>query len=193
MSFDAVLCECAFCASPTRPTLHQSSRGYCIKGRVGVSDLTQVTGPLPEMDGLLAWIACVGDAQPLVSYADWLVGAGFCVQAEIARNDCLRKMVKQIRGKLLLADIMIERQFSYQGWISGSRRSLPRPRRTILKTYVGVCFARRAKASSMYDCRGCWINNSERCAPCLQMHVVRLRKSEASPMTRSSGREPRLA
>jgi len=89
------------------------------------------------MDGLLAWIACVGDAQPFVSYADWLVGAGFCVQAEIARNDCLRKMVKQIRGKLLLADIMIERQFSYQGWISGRRRSLLRPRRTILKHKLG--------------------------------------------------------
>ncbi len=107
-SFDAVLCECAFCTFPDKTkAASEFARVLHTGGRVGISDLTRVTDPLPELDGLLAWIACIGDAQPLESYVAWLVRAGFCVQTEITRNDCLQKMVEQIRGKLLLADIMI--------------------------------------------------------------------------------------
>ncbi len=106
--FDAILCECAFCTFPDKTkAASEFSRVLRAGGRVGISDLTRVPDPLPELDGLLAWIACIGDAQPLERYAAWLVGAGFCVEAGITRNDCLHKMVEQIRGKLLLADIMI--------------------------------------------------------------------------------------
>ena len=106
--FDAILCECAFCTFPDKAkAASEFSRVLRAGGRVGISDLTRVPGPLPQLDGLLAWIACIGDAQPLDSYAAWLAGAGFCVEAGITRNDCLYKMVEQIRGKLLLADIMI--------------------------------------------------------------------------------------
>ncbi len=72
-----------------------------------MSDLTRAAVPLPELDGLLAWIACIGDAQPAERYADWLEQAGFTIVAGVARDDCLRRMVEQIRGKLLLAEIMI--------------------------------------------------------------------------------------
>jgi arsenite methyltransferase len=107
-SFDAVLCECAFCTFPDKTSAAaEFARVLRAGGRVGISDLTRVLDPLPELDGLLAWIACIGDAQPLESYAAWLVGAGFCVEATITRNDSLQQMVEQIRGKLLLADIMI--------------------------------------------------------------------------------------
>ena len=106
--FDAILCECAFCTFPDKAkAASEFSRVLRAGGRVGISDLTRVADPLPELDGLLAWIACIGDAQPLESYAAWLAGAGFCVEAGITCNDCLHKMVEQIRGKLLLADIMI--------------------------------------------------------------------------------------
>ena len=106
--FDAILCECAFCTFPNKTkAASEFSRVLRAGGRVGISDLTRVADPLPELDGLLAWIACIGDAQPLERYAAWLVGASFCIEAEMPRNDCLQKMVEQIRGKLLLADIMI--------------------------------------------------------------------------------------
>ena len=106
--FDAILCECAFCTFPDKTkAASEFSRVLRAGGKVGISDLTRVPGPLPQLDGLLAWIACIGDAQPLDSYAAWLAGAGFCVEGGITRNDCLHKMVEQIRGKLLLADIMI--------------------------------------------------------------------------------------
>lgn len=107
-SFNAILCECAFCTFPDKAkAASEFSRVLRSGGRVGISDLTRVLEPLPELDGLLAWIACIGDAQPLESYASWLVNAGFAMVASSPRDDCLRKMVEQIRSKLLLADIMI--------------------------------------------------------------------------------------
>ena len=107
-SLDAILCECAFCTFPDKTkAASEFARVLRAGSRVGISDLTRVADPLPELDDLLAWIACIGDAQPLERYAAWLVGAGFRVEAGITRNDCLHKMVEQIRGKLLLADIMI--------------------------------------------------------------------------------------
>lgn len=107
-SFDAILCECAFCTFPNKTkAASEFAKVLRAGGRVGISDLTRVSDPLPELDGLLAWIACIGDAQPLESYAAWLAGAGFGVIASGDRSHCLQQMVQQIQGKLLLADIMI--------------------------------------------------------------------------------------
>jgi len=106
--FDAILCECAFCTFPNKAkAASEFMKVLRAGGKVGISDLTRVPDPLPELDGLLAWIACIGDAQPLESYAAWLAGAGFGIIASGDRNHCLQQMVQQIQGKLLLADIMI--------------------------------------------------------------------------------------
>ena len=107
-TFDALLCECAFCTFPDKAkAASEFSRVLRPGGLVGLSDLTRAAGPLPELDGLLAWIACIGDAQPIERYADWLADAGFKIAASVTRNACLERMVEQVRGKLLLADIMI--------------------------------------------------------------------------------------
>ena len=106
-SFDAVLCECAFCTFPDKSTAaREFARVLKPGGQVGVSDLTRVTTPLPGLDGLLAWIACIGDAQPLDSYSNWLTGAGFSILLAQEHDACLRQMVKDIRGKLLLAELL---------------------------------------------------------------------------------------
>ncbi len=56
-SFDAILCECAFCTFPNKATAAaEFTRVLRAGGRVGISDLTRVADPLPELDGLLAWI-----------------------------------------------------------------------------------------------------------------------------------------
>jgi arsenite methyltransferase len=76
-------------------------------GRVGLSDLTR--GPtLPkELAGLLAWIACVADAQPVDGYAEYLRSATFEVERVELHDEALAEMVQQIRMKLLGAEIMV--------------------------------------------------------------------------------------
>lgn len=106
-SFDAIVCECAFCTFPDKHTAAaEFLRVLKLGGRVGLSDLTRTLDPLPSLDGLLAWIACIGDAQPLDRYASWLQEAGLTVKLAEARDYALADMVHAIRGKLLLADIM---------------------------------------------------------------------------------------
>lgn len=105
--FDAILCECAFCTFPDKQAAAQQfARVLKPGGRVGISDLTRSDAPLPELDGLLAWIACIGDAQPLDRYSNWLMDAGFSIILADERNPCLQQMVRQIRGKLLLAEVL---------------------------------------------------------------------------------------
>ncbi|MGC8484197.1 MAG: class I SAM-dependent methyltransferase [Candidatus Baltobacteraceae bacterium] len=107
-SFDALLCECAFCTFPDKPAAAaEFARVLRPGGRVGMSDLTRSGAPLPDLAGLLAWIACIADAQPLERYAQWLAEASFNVTAAITRDRALEAMVEQVRGKLLLADIAI--------------------------------------------------------------------------------------
>jgi ubiquinone/menaquinone biosynthesis C-methylase UbiE len=107
-SFDAVICECAFCTFPDKPAAaHEFARVLRNGGRVGLSDLTR--GPvLPkELDSLLAWIACIADAQPVGSYVQYLRGADFCVEHTEQHDASLLEMVNQIRMKLLGAEIMV--------------------------------------------------------------------------------------
>jgi SAM-dependent methyltransferase len=107
-SFDALLCECAFCTFPDKAkAASEFSRVLRPGGKLGLSDLTRLAGPLPELDGLLAWIACIGDAQPLEGYANWLLDAGFTILVSAPKDDCLANMVEQVRSRLMLADIVI--------------------------------------------------------------------------------------
>lgn len=106
-TFDAILCECAFCTFPDkRQAAAEFNRVLKSGGRIGISDLTRTPEPLPELDGLLAWIACIGDAQPLESYAEWLIGSGLVVESTEAHDHCLAQMVDSVRSKLLIADVL---------------------------------------------------------------------------------------
>jgi arsenite methyltransferase len=105
-SFDAILCECAFCTFPNK----QTAAGDFVRvlkpgGRLGLSDLTKTAGPLPELDGLLSWIACIGDAQPVESYVDILQLAKLTVAHIEDHSYALTDMVRQIQAKLLGAEI----------------------------------------------------------------------------------------
>jgi arsenite methyltransferase len=107
-SFDTVLCECAFCTFPDKfAAAREFARVLCSKGHVGLSDLTR--GPMlpKELDSLLAWIACIADAQSVESYAEYLRSAGFEVENIEPHDDALTEMVQQIRMKLLSAEIMV--------------------------------------------------------------------------------------
>ena len=89
-SFDAIICECAFCTFPDKPAAaDEFARVLRGGGQVGLSDLTR--GPvLPkELDGMLAWIACIADAQPVETYVQYLYAAGFRVEATELHDEAL--------------------------------------------------------------------------------------------------------
>ena len=107
-SFDAIICECAFCTFPNKPAAaDEFARVLRVGGQVGLSDLTR--GPvLPgDLDGLLAWIACIADAKPVKSYVQYLRAAGFRVEVTELHDEALLETVNQIRMKLLGAEIMV--------------------------------------------------------------------------------------
>lgn len=106
-TFDAIVCECAFCTFPDK----QVAAGEFIRvlkpgGQLGLSDLTRTHGPISELDGLLAWIACIGDALPINRYTDLLQTAGFHIEFVEDHSEALSQMARQIQGKLLGAEIM---------------------------------------------------------------------------------------
>lgn len=101
-SFDAILCECSFCTFPDKQAAAgEFSRVLRPGGRLGLSDLTRSSDPLPELDDLLSWIACIGDAQPVESYVETLQRANLTVVDIEDHSPVLTEMVRQIQGKLL--------------------------------------------------------------------------------------------
>jgi SAM-dependent methyltransferase len=107
--FDAVICECAFCTFPDkRAAASEFARVVRPGGRVGISDLTR-SGPLPpDLEGLLAWIACIADARPVEEYAGYLEAAGFDVTTVEAHNEALAEMARDVQGRLLGIEIMVK-------------------------------------------------------------------------------------
>ncbi|GAC1438699.1 MAG: hypothetical protein NVS1B11_27800 [Terriglobales bacterium] len=106
-AFEAVICECAFCTFPDKvASAWEFFRVLRRGGHVGISDLTRERTLPVELDGLLAWIACIGDAQTLDGYTALLRDAGFTMESVKQRNDALEEMVNQVRVRLLGAEIM---------------------------------------------------------------------------------------
>ncbi len=107
-SFDAVLCECAFCTFPNKTdAAGEFARVLRPGGRVGLSDLTRGPALPKELDSLLAWIACIADAQPVDTYADCLRSAAFELQEVELHDEALTEMVQQIGMKLLSAEVLV--------------------------------------------------------------------------------------
>lgn len=106
-SFDTVICECAFCTFPQKAVAAaEFNRVLRPGGRVGISDLTRVEAFPAELDGLLARIACIGDAQTVENYTAYLRHAEFSMDQVEPHHAVLKEMVDQIRRKLLGAEIM---------------------------------------------------------------------------------------
>ena len=79
-TFDGVLCECAYCTFPDkRGAASEFYRVLGPNGRVGMSDIVRAEVIPPDLDTLLAWVACIADAQPAERYAELLSSAEFCI------------------------------------------------------------------------------------------------------------------
>jgi arsenite methyltransferase len=105
--FDAIVCECAFCTFPDKPAgAKEFFRVLRDDGQVGVSDLTRSAEKLPELEGLLAWIACIGDALPQDQYQLIFTAAGFHVQPMEDHSGALLDLVERVQSRLLGAEIL---------------------------------------------------------------------------------------
>lgn len=108
-AFDVLLCECAFCTFPNKATA-AAEFGRVLKpgGRLGLSDLTRSGDVPPELQGLLAWIACIADAQPIESYLQSLTAAGLMIEAIERHDGALSELVREIQGKLLGTELLLK-------------------------------------------------------------------------------------
>jgi arsenite methyltransferase len=110
-TFDAVLCECAFCTFPDkRQAAVEFARVLRPAGKVGLSDLTRLAELPEELRGLLAWVACIADARPVQEYAGYLEAAGIRNVEVETHDEALAEMVRNIQGKLLGAELMSKLQ-----------------------------------------------------------------------------------
>ncbi|GIH19554.1 methyltransferase domain-containing protein [Rugosimonospora africana] len=102
--FDAVVCECAFCTFPDKPTAAaELARVLRPGGRLGITDVTvDPTRLPPELSGLSGRIACVADARPLDEYTDILTGAGLTATRTERHDAAIAAMLDQIEARLML-------------------------------------------------------------------------------------------
>lgn len=106
-SVDAVVCECAFCTFPDKVgAAAEFARVLRPDGRVGLSDLTRSGELPPELESLLAWIACIADARPVEEYRALLESAGFTGRSIENHDEALTQMVRDIRQRLLAAELL---------------------------------------------------------------------------------------
>jgi ubiquinone/menaquinone biosynthesis C-methylase UbiE len=118
-SFDALICECAFCTFPSKPqAASQFARVLRPGGRIGLSDLTRSAPLPPELDTLLAWVACIADAQPMEEYTSILSQAGFSMGPPELHDEALAELINEVRGKLLVAELMVNlKKLEVPDWI----------------------------------------------------------------------------
>jgi len=107
--FDAVMCECAFCTFPNK----RAAAGECARvlrpgGSLGLADLTRSGEVPPELQGLLAWIACIADALSTGEYAHYLSDAGLIADRIEPHDEALTAMVHDMRTKLFAAELLVK-------------------------------------------------------------------------------------
>jgi len=102
-SFDAVVCECAFCTFPDKATAAaELARVLKPGGRVGITDVALDRTRLDaELQSLSGWVACLADARPLDEYGEILAAAGLKVTYTEDHDDALAAMIDQIDARLV--------------------------------------------------------------------------------------------
>lgn len=102
-AFDAVVCECAFCTFPDKPTAAaEMARVLKPGGRVGITDVALDPHRLDdELRSLAGWVACLADARPVAEYVALLGQAGLTVVHQEAHDQELAAMIELIDARLV--------------------------------------------------------------------------------------------
>jgi SAM-dependent methyltransferase len=103
-SFDAVICECAWCTFPDKAAAAaEFARVLRPGGRVGITDVTAAPATLPPaLTTLAARIACIADARSLAGYAGLLTAAKLRVRLTERHDAAILRMIDQIEARLTL-------------------------------------------------------------------------------------------
>jgi ubiquinone/menaquinone biosynthesis C-methylase UbiE len=101
-TFDAVVCECAFCTFPDKArAAAEFARLLRPGGRVGITDVTITDAGLPdELTTLAAWVACIADARPLDEYAAILEAARLHVVHTEPHDAAIARMIDEIDARV---------------------------------------------------------------------------------------------
>ncbi|MDS1271865.1 methyltransferase domain-containing protein [Lipingzhangella sp. LS1_29] len=101
-SYDAVLCECAFCTFPDKPrAAAEFARVLRSGGRIGITDVTVDPGGLPDiLAGVTGWIACIADARPAEEYVRLFTEAGLRLVHTERHDAALAELVDRIDARL---------------------------------------------------------------------------------------------
>lgn len=116
-TFDAVICECAFCTFPDKAAAAaEFARVLRPGGRVGITDVTITDQGLPaELTTLAAWVACIADAQTLEGYSDTLARAGLRTIHTERHDDAIATMIDQIEARVRLLRMTAPDQLAVAG------------------------------------------------------------------------------
>jgi SAM-dependent methyltransferase len=101
-TFDALVCECAFCTFPDKiSAAAEFARILRPGGCAGIADVTVTDAGLPaELTTLAARIACIADARTVDDYTAILAGAGLQVRSIEAHDHALLRMIDRIEARI---------------------------------------------------------------------------------------------
>ncbi len=107
-TFDAVVCECAFCTIPTKSVAAaEFARVLRPGGRVGLTDVTLDPARLdPRLATLAGYVACLADARPAAEYEALLESAGLSTVVSEPHDGALAAMVAQIEARVRALSIL---------------------------------------------------------------------------------------
>jgi arsenite methyltransferase len=101
-TFDALVCECAFCTFPDKATAAaEFARVLRSGGRLGITDVTLDPASLdPPLTTLAGYVSCIADARPAGEYEALLAACGFRIALSEAHDEALARMIEQIDARL---------------------------------------------------------------------------------------------
>ncbi len=127
-TFDAIVCECAFCTFPDKDTAAaELARALRSGGRLGITDVWLDPSRLdPDLRGLAGRVACLADARPIDELVALLEHAGLVVthveRHDQALLDTIDRISTRLRGARL-ADLPILRSFNLRRGIELARQA----------------------------------------------------------------------
>lgn len=101
-TFDAAVCECAFCTFPDKSTAAaEFARVLRPGGRLGLTDITIDPAHLDDrLKTLAGRVACIADAGPSDEYARLLTDAGLHVTRVERHDEALTEMIDRIEARV---------------------------------------------------------------------------------------------